>query len=69
MIETKSQAKRRVRDARIIEIWSDKWKGDKGTKTLLCENIADVCDTSLSTVTRVIKEFFISGTTGETVDL
>lgn len=56
MLETKSQARRRVRDAKIIELWCLRYdRGQhKGKHTLIAEGIADECNTSLSTVNRII---------------
>lgn len=59
-METRSQAKRKVRDANIIKIWGAEWKGNVGTKTILCESIAERCDTSLSTVNRVIADHLLT---------
>lgn len=57
MIETRSQANRRVREAKIIELWNLKYDETihKGAKTLIAEGIAEECNTSLSTVNRVVK--------------
>jgi hypothetical protein len=56
MIETKAQAKRRVRDAKIERLYKE-YKIDGGSlKSAAVEEIAKECRSSITTVNRIVKQ-------------
>jgi len=55
MIETKAQAKRRVRDAKILDLYRT-YKIEQGAmKSAAVEQIAKECKSSVTTVNRIVK--------------
>jgi len=55
MLETKTEAKRRVRDAKIIDLYHIYRIDGKAKREVSSEKIAKECKTSVTTVKRVTK--------------
>ena len=56
MIETKGQVKRRVRDAKRVELYKEYYEIQGSLKSAAVEKIAKEVKTSVTTVNRIIKE-------------
>jgi len=54
--ETRAEAKRRVLYASILQQWHHIYTVAKTAKSLAAEEVARICDTSVTTVNRVVKE-------------